>query len=136
MDDQIGPYPFFAVGRYESNRTFYWQWIAFYSIFLGLWYLIDMVLRGDGKYGNLARKRDDLFFTEHMASAWAIWAPIAESKFANPTAPIVRRRTNDMWCLGNEYLSYRFDHVFIPAAKEDMYNDEDPNYFKLPGYNC
>ena len=137
MEDQQAPYPFFAVGRYEANRTFYWQWIAFSVIFFSLWYFIDLVWRGDGKWGNLGHQRDQLFYTERMAPSWVIWGPIAQAKFANPCAPIIwRRNANDRWRLGSELVAYRFDHVFIRAAEEDHFADEEPNYFKLPGYNC
>ena len=137
FDDQVAPMPLFSVGRYEANRTFWWQWIFSAVLFFSAFYIVDWVWRGDGRWGNLAKQRDELFFTEHMASPQVVWQPLAFGWYANPTAPILRQRNGkDRWKVYNDFVSNRFEHVFIPAAKEDFLADEDPNYFKMPGYNC
>ena len=47
--------------------------------------------------------------------------------WGNPASPISKwRATKDRWCIGNQFIEYRFDSVFIPAAKEDL-SDTNPH---------
>lgn len=137
MDDQVGPYPFFRKGRYENNRFFYWHWIGFIGGLAVIYYISDVLWRGEGKYGNFANARDELWYTNRMMGCDISQNFIAKGYYANPTAPITRvREGRDTWRLESPIINYRYETVFIPAGKEDMFEDEDPNYFKLKGYNC
>jgi len=119
-DDQVAPFPLFRIGDYAHNRIFWWQWIFFYAIFyFGFWFM-DHYWR---KNVSMGYYRDKLFFKEQMANDKVAAAPLGVTMYHNPAAPIAMfRATKDRWCIANQFMEYRFDQVFIPGAKEDMYS--------------
>jgi len=126
-DDQVAPFPLFRIGDYAHNRIFWWQWIFFYAIFyFGFWFM-DHYWR---KNVSMGYYRDKLFFKEAMANDKVAAMPLGVTMYHNPAAPIaMTRATKDRWCIANQFLEYRFDQVFIPGAKEDMYGDLNPHRF-------
>ena len=71
--------------------------------------------------------RDKLFFKEQLANDKVSSAPLAVTMYGNPATPIAKfRATKDRWVICNQFIEYRFDSVFIPAAKEDMFADSEP----------
>ena len=76
--------------------------------------------------------RDKLFFKEQLANDKVSNFPLGVTMYGNPASPIAMwRASKDRWCISNQFIEYRFDSVFIPAAKEDMYGDERMHHFEF-----
>eukprot|EP01083_Nonionella_stella_P239157 837358_1 len=126
-DDQVAPFPFFRIGDYAHNRVFWWQWIFFFSILFGSFWFLDHYWR---KNVSMTYYRDKLFFKEQLANDKVAAFPLGVTMYGNPASPIaLARATKDRWCIGNQFIEYRFDSVFIPAAKEDAFADLNPHRF-------
>jgi len=128
-DDQVAPYPYFRSGKYEKNKTFWWQWLASFSVLCGIWWYMDSYYRGTV---SLSMQRDQLWYRNHMCNNFMQYMPKGANYYSNPLSPINEfMPEKERWTISNDYVEWRFDAVFVPGAPEDSFAGESTRYFVM-----